>query len=199
MTFAIRSYHPSDLPSLYRICLRTGKNGADASPLYHDPDLLGHYYAAPYAVLEADLCFVLTQAGTPHGYILGTRNSVAFHNHCEQEWFPCLRKRYPLPRAKEVSPDAQLIRLLHEGYAVNPDLMAYPAHLHIDLLPEAQGKGCGYTLIHTFLERLRVLSVPAVHLEVGIDNFRAIQFYERVGFHRIKEYEESIAFGMQLV
>jgi hypothetical protein len=80
MAFAIRPYHPSDLPALYRICLLTGDSGADASQLYRDPELLGHFYAAPYAVLEPDLCFVLTHDGSPGN------------------GFPCCASGIPFPR-----------------------------------------------------------------------------------------------------
>ncbi|MGW1607346.1 hypothetical protein ACWCQV_41735, partial [Streptomyces eurythermus] len=31
-----------------------------------------------------------------------------------------------------------------------PELAAYPAHLHIDLLPRWQGRGHGRRLLHTF-------------------------------------------------
>lgn len=197
MPFAIRRYHPSDLYALYRICLLTGDSGADASHLYRDPELLGHYYAAPYAVLEPDLCFVLTHSGTPCGYILGTSDSVAFGAWCDREWFPVLRERYPLPAPADDSRDAHIIRLIHAGHRVHPDVIDYPAHLHIDLLPIAQGQGWGRRLMQTFLERLREVGVPAVHLGVGMRNPGAIAFYERVGFHRIKTYEGWIAFGMR--
>lgn len=198
MTFAIRPFHPSDLTALYRICLLTGDAGGDASHRYGDPDLLGHYYAAPYALLEPDLCFVLTAAGRPVGYILGTRDSAAFAGRCERDWFPPLRDRYPLPDPTDVRPDAQLIRLIHEGYRPVPDLAAYPAHLHIDLLPEAQGRGQGRALMARFLGHLRALGVPAVHLGVSQENSGAIAFYERVGFHRIQEAPWGLYLGLAL-
>src|SRR5262245_27568185 len=141
MTIAIRAYHPSDLYALYQICLRTGDIGADATHVYQDPKLLGHCFAAPYAVFEPDLCFVLTNDGAPCGYILGTRDSVAFAERCDRDWFPVLRARYPLPSPDDRSQDADLIRYIHAGKWINPDVAAYPAHLHIDLLPIAQGQG----------------------------------------------------------
>ncbi|MBV9788326.1 MAG: GNAT family N-acetyltransferase [Chloroflexi bacterium] len=198
MTFQIRPYHLSDLPDLYRICLRTGASGADATDLYKDPDLLAHYYAGPYLLLDPDLCFVLTQDGTPCGYILGARDSAAFSASCERAWFPPLRQRYPVPAADDASPDAQIIRLIHAGYHPEARLSAYPAHLHIDLLPIAQGQGWGRRLMQTFLDHLRSLAVPGVHLGVGSSNVGAIQFYERVGFHRIFEGTGWIAFGQHL-
>ncbi|MFC2089017.1 GNAT family N-acetyltransferase, partial [Calditrichota bacterium] len=155
MEFKIRAYHPSDLSLLYRICLQTGDSGKDASRIYEDPDILGHFYAAPYAVLEPDITFILTCSQTPCGYILGTRDSEKFYEKCEREWFPILRKRYPLPDSDDNSPDARIIRLIHEGHKTNKDFTTYPAHLHIDLLPEGQGQGMGRKLIEAFINRLR--------------------------------------------
>jgi len=198
MTIAIRPYHPSDLYALYQICLRTGDSGADATHVYQDPELLGHCFAAPYAVIEPDLCFVLTHAGAPCGYVLGTRDTITFAERCDRDWFPVLRNRYPLPAPDDQSEDADLIRYIHAGKQINPDVAAYPAHLHIDLLPIAQGQGWGRKLIQAFLGRLGALAIPAVHLGVGKNNPRAIGFYERMGFQRVKEYEGGIAFGMQV-
>jgi len=197
VSFAIRPYHPSDLCALYRICLLTGDSGKDASALYSDPELLGHYFAGPYAVLEPDLCFVLTHEGDPCGYVLGARDP-GFAARCEREWLPVLRARYSLPAPDDTSPDAHVVRLIHAGYPVHPELAAYPAHLHIDLLPVAQGKGWGRRLMETFLERLRDAGVPAVHLGVGTRNERAIGFYEAVGFHLVRRYEGWLALGMRL-
>ncbi|MEE4311383.1 MAG: GNAT family N-acetyltransferase [candidate division KSB1 bacterium] len=198
MDFDIRVYHPCDLTSLYRICLKTGNSGEDASDMYADPDLPGHFFAAPYAVLEPELCFILTRNGEPCGYILGTRDSQAFSERCEQEWYPLLRSRYPMPSPDDTSYDARIIRLIHEGYHPREDVLAYPAHLHIDILPAGQGRGFGRTLMARFIDVLEALKVLALHLEVGKANPGAIQFYERVGFHRIREYDKSIAFGMRL-
>jgi ribosomal protein S18 acetylase RimI-like enzyme len=186
------------LTLLYRICLLTGNSGTDASDLYHDPDILGHFYVGPYAVLEPDLCLVAVCSRTPCGYILGTRDSDLFFKRCEKEWFPPLREHYPLPDKNDTSHDARIIRLIHKGHEVNPDLEEYPAHLHIDLLPRVQGQGMGRKLIEMFTGKLREMGIPALHLEVGKANPGAIKFYERTGFNRIKEYEKSIAFGMIL-
>lgn len=198
MNFEIRPYHPSDLSALYRICLLTGDSGKDASGIYLDPDLLGHFYAAPYAVLEPELCFILTHNGDPSGYVLGTSDSIAFFQRCETDWFPPLRERYPPPASEVDSPDSGIIRLIHEGHKPNDDLATYPANLHIDILPIGQGQGCGRELIVRFRDKLRQMAIPAVHLEVGKANTAAIGFYERVGFHCVREYETTLAFGMRL-
>lgn len=197
MKFVIRPYHPCDLVDLYNICLKTGDLGKDASTLCSDPNLFGHYYAAPYAVLEPDLCFILTGEGVPMGYILGTRDSIAFRERCEQEWFPLLRERYPMPDPEDESFQANIIRLIHIGRRIDEGLENYPAHLHIDLLPTAQGGGHGRQLINTFTEQLKLLQVPALHLQVARQNSGAVKFYERVGFHIIHESPTAIAYGMK--
>lgn len=198
MQFEIRPYHPADIVSYYRICLKTANSGKDATELYRDPDLPGHFYTTPYAVLEPDVCFTITCDEIPCGYIIGAKNSVEFFKRCEIEWFPVLRERYTMPTEEDDSLDARIIRLIHKGQIVKDEVKDYPAHLHINLLPVAQGQGLGRKIINTFTDRLKQLSVPSLHLEVGKKNEGAIVFYESVGFHRIVEYEFSIAFGMHL-
>lgn len=198
MKFEIRPYHPVDLSALHRICLLTADNGEDGSHLYPDPDLIGHIFAAPYAVFEPDLCFVLTGDGTPCGYVLGTRDTAAFQQRCEQDWLPPLRARYPMPEADDDSRNAKMIHSIHTVHKPDDDLIDYPAHLHIDILPVGQGQGWGAKLIETFLNRLRALNVPAVHLGVSKMNPRAVRFYEHIGFHKVKEYDTGIMYGMKL-
>ncbi len=198
MELAIRSYHPSDLVSIYNICLLTGNSGKDASHLFNDPNLLGHFYAAPYAVLEPGLCFILTVDKKPCGYILGTQNSENFAVNSEKHWFPVLRPQYPLDKKYKSAMESRIVQLIHEGYKPKPGLLNYPAHLHIDILPVAQRKGMGRKMIETFTGKLRSLNVPALHLEVGKQNKNAVLFYQKAGFEIIHEYEFSIAFGMKL-
>ncbi len=192
--FAIRPYLPADLPELYRICLLTGDAGADATPLFTDVELLGHYYAAPYAVLEPESCFVLTADGAVCGYVLGTCDAAAFARRAEREWFPALRRRLA-PSGGEKPADAELRRLIQAGFPVEPAWREYPAELHIDLLPVAQGRGWGRRLIEHFLGVVRSRGASGVHLGVSERNRGAIAFYERLGFHLIRTFPEWRAYG----
>ena len=198
MGFKIRPYHITDLSSLYRICLLTGYNGADATPYLKDPDLAGHLFAAPYAVFEPGLSFVLTLNYFPCGYILGTADSPTFYKKCEKKWFTELRKRYLLPHKEESSLDANFIRYLHQNHVEVEGLEDYPAHLHIDIIPVAQSKGYGRKLIEVFLNRLQSQGINGVHLIVSKKNQNAIGFYKQIGFNEIKELGESLAFGKKV-
>lgn len=61
----------------------------------------------------------------------------------------------------------------------------YPAHLHIDILPEYQSKGYGGEMIETLLAHLKNRDVKGVMLITNKDNKGAIRFYERHGFKPI--------------
>lgn len=59
----------------------------------------------------------------------------------------------------------------------------WPAHLHIDVLPEARGIGLGAALIVRWLHQLRQLGSPGCHLATIAENAPAVSFFERSGFH----------------
>ena len=199
ITCSFRPFVAGDLPALYRICLQTGDAGADASSQYRDPELLGHYYAAPYGLFAPATALVLVAAAEVVGYIVGCADSLAFQRWMETEWLPPLRTRYPLPPAGDASADAAMVRLLHEGYAAPAQFVgAYPAHLHIDLLPRAQGQGCGRALMAAFLEGLRLQRCPGVHLGVSARNSGAHAFYERVGFSCLETLAWGKWYGLRL-
>ncbi len=72
--------------------------------------------------------------------------------------------------------------MLEPGPAV---LEEYPAHLHIDLVPAAQGHGWGRRLIDTLREALAADGVPGVHLGYAVSNTDAAAFYRRLGFREL--------------
>jgi ribosomal protein S18 acetylase RimI-like enzyme len=198
--FTLRPYRPGDLLALYDVCLRTGDSGADASGLYRDPMLLGHYYAAPYATLCPEATFVLDDGERVQGYVLGVPDSHDFAARCDAEWFPILRSLYPLPAESDTSRDARMIRAIHRGI-LPPDATwadQYPAHLHIDLLPIAQGGGYGRRLMQTLFATLEARGAAGVHLGVGIRNLNAQAFYLRLGFQELERAEASVTYGLRL-
>jgi ribosomal protein S18 acetylase RimI-like enzyme len=197
---AIRSYHPSDLPSLYRICHATGWNGGDASAHVEDPDLLGHCYVGPYATLDPETCFVAQTSARVVGYVVATPDTTAFHRRAEATWFPMLRSRYALPSYDDNSPTALFTRTLHTGHPPpsRVDPVLYPASLHIDILPEAQGQGVGRRLMNRLFNHLKTDQVKGAHLYAGLANTRAIAFYKHLGFDVLDETDRSIGFGYRL-
>lgn len=198
----VRPYRGSDLDGLYAVCLQTGDAGRDATHLHDDPKLRGHVFAAPYAALEPNLCFVAEDDNGIGGYIVGTLDTLGFDARAEREWWPALRARYPDPdpaRISQWTADEWMAFLIHHPITANPTVVAdYPSHLHINLLPRLQGLGLGRQLMDTFLEALRARGSPGVYLGVSPKNTNAISFYRRYGFEEILANEIEIVFALRL-
>jgi ribosomal protein S18 acetylase RimI-like enzyme len=65
------------------------------------------------------------------------------------------------------------------------DLRRYPAHLHINLLPASRGFSLGRRLLEAYLNQLRELGLPGVHLNTTSQNVAACHLYERMGFRTL--------------
>ena len=183
----IRRYRDSDEAAVREICLRTGDNGQDATGKFKDPDLVSDIYAIPYPHFEPGLCFVAEnrESGQVVGYIVGTSDSAAFVDWYLREWLPQVAPRHVKPPAAleglDSAEDWMAWRLHHPE--IHPDLAAaYPAHLHINLAPEAQGMGGGRALMENFLAAVLSRGVERVHLNVAPSNTGALAFYARLGF-----------------
>lgn len=192
----IRAFKPSDLRALYNICLRTGDHGTDATPRCSHPELLGDYYAAPYAVREPGLCLILEQDSVPVGYILGTADTRRFVAWFNASWLPALRAKYQGVVARFDGCDTWLLELIARDVPAPAWVDDHPAHLHIDLLPEAQGKGWGRKLFHTWLDLARTQGATGMHLGVSKANPGAIGFYEHLGLKRLADAGGAWIYGM---
>ncbi|HEU5155404.1 MAG TPA: GNAT family N-acetyltransferase [Streptosporangiaceae bacterium] len=182
----IRPYRLDDRAAVYDVCVRTAHEGGDARHIYPDQDLMPNVYAGPYLHLEPDLAFVLDNGERAVGYILGTADTEAFVAAYRADWLPRLETRYPRPAGTPRTPTENIVDLMHRPERmVLRELAAYPAHLHIDLLPPYQRQGHGRALMRTFLSALRHRGVPAVHLGLATANTAARAFYDRLGFHEI--------------
>jgi len=183
----IRPYRPGDLDALYQICLLTGDDGQDATSLFADPMLLGHFFAAPYGLFAPSLAFVLEDAQGVGGYILGALDTRAFEEQLESNWWPRLRTRYPDPAAgvpaEQWTPDQHMAHMIHHPWRIPDELAArYPSHLHIDVLPRLQAGGYGRQMTNTLTAALRDRGSRGVHLHVPRGNQRAAGFYRHLGF-----------------
>jgi ribosomal protein S18 acetylase RimI-like enzyme len=185
---AIRPYRETDHAELYEICVRTASTGQDARGQYSTDDLMPDLFAGPYVHLEPELAFVLAESATDRavGYVLGTADTPRFVRAYRDRWIPLLADRYPVPPTPPRTPQDELIAGHYRPEArLRPELVNYPGHLHIDLLPDYQGRGHGRRLLETWLAAAGAAGAPAVHLTMDPANTRARAFYDRLGFHQI--------------
>lgn len=194
----LRQGRLQDRSALVEICHQTGWNGRDASPVVSDRSLLGAYFAAPYLVHDPDWCWVVEDDG-PVGYLVATPDSRAFAAWMDHEWLPSVRPTLQDRREEPWSPTELWIRQTIQSPVVIPDCVDdYPAHLHIDLLPRAQGQGMGRRLFDALERKLRDHRVPGFHLGVSESNEDAQKFYARLGLETIRRDPGVIILGRRL-
>ena len=175
----IRLYRPADRADVYNVCVRTAAAGGDATGIYSSDDLMPDVFAGPYLAFQPDLAFVVDVGDRVAGYVIAAADTRAFVERVRQEWVPTFASKYPEPSptdapivAMGVDPERMLV----------PEVDEYPAHLHIDLLPELQGQGCGRALIDTLRTELARRGIPGLHLTMDPANLPARAFYDRLGF-----------------
>jgi len=197
--FSIRPYQQNDYQAVYDICLLTGNSGKGAAHLYDDPMLLGHLYAGPYIKMEPETAFILDNGQQPCGYILGAQDSESFYQKMQKEWLPQLKCEYKEPTSEENkwTKDEQIIHQIYHPETPK-DFPEYPSHLHIDLLPIAQGQGLGNKMMDHFMAYLKTNKSMGVHLGLGIENERAFYFYKKYGMIELERDDDSIYMGLKL-
>jgi len=186
----IRLAGEGDLESLYAISLATGLAGGDASHLYADSRLLGHIYSVPYACLEPTLALVVEDEHGVAGFAVGATDTIAWEARQERDWWPALRRRYPDPQGDpgHWTADQRRCAMIHHPERTPTTVAgAYPAHLHLNLLPRLQHQGWGRRLLADWLERVVQLGVTGVHVGVNRANEGAIAFWSRQGFGLLAE------------
>jgi len=191
----IRPLLPGDDSATAEICRRTGFAGKDSRPHYRDDELLPDLYLRPLVEADPGLAFAAvdtgldpgpapgTDGGRPVGYLVATADTAGYAEWFRTVWLPRVAGRHPLPEQPSGSWDDVMTSVLHDpGGQVIPALAAFPAHLHMNVLPEYQRHGLGGRMMALLLERLRRRDVSGIHAAPSKYSIDARQFYKRMGF-----------------
>lgn len=188
----IRPATPADEQQIARICLLTGADGGDAAGRFGDDTVLADVFALPYLHGPDCVAWVVDISGTAHGYVVAAADTRAFQEWFNTTWWP---ERAPLHVAKTAD-DAWLLPEAEDPTRCLSDAVDdYPAHLHIDLLPELQGAGWGRRLMDTVMAQLAERGVDGVHLVAPRTNAAAQAFYPKLGFIAIAEDDKGVTFA----
>jgi len=195
----IRPYRDADRDALYDICVKTADAGGDATGIFTDDRLWGDVFAVPYVVRHPDLSWVVeSDDGRTIGYVVATDDTDAFERWFREEWWPSRQRSYPLSGAAEPTRQDGIIRYAgRRAPGGETHAVEYPAHLHIDLLPETQGQGLGRRLIETLFAELQRRGVRGLHLGMNPANTGAGAFYERLGMHRLESNPDTTMYGVR--
>jgi len=155
-----------------------------------------------YVSLTPSTCFILDDGhGRAVGYIIGTADTVGFAERWRSTFAPIVDPKLVPPPEETVNDPAmetEMVRGLRravygaecsvfQGEGREDLLRRFPAHLHINLLPEFQRRGWGPALMQTFVQHVKALGADGVHLGMVRGNHGARRFYERLGFGLCQE------------
>ena len=182
----IRPYNNKDKENVRFVCLnsegpcKSSKRGINfALAVYCD------YYIEK----EPENCFVAADENDKAvGYVISAENFDKFKETYLSTYYPRIKKWEYRRRKSGLRAIAS-----QEKYKAD-----YPAHLHIDILPEYQHKGLGRKLMDALCENLRQKNVKGVMFTVWHKNYNAIKFYEKYGFELIETKETTLVYGLKL-
>jgi GNAT superfamily N-acetyltransferase len=188
----VRPYHPADRAALFKIGADTAFFGAPIEAYMEDRNIFLDIFYAYYTDYEPEHAWVACTDGVVVGFLTGCTDTHRHDRIFSRKVIPlflwnALRGKYCFgPEARRYF--AAGIGAMRRGEVENPDLTHYPAHLHINLSEAWRGHGLGRRLIESYLDQLRSLGVPGVHLMTTNMNVVACQLYEHLGFHLIAEH-----------
>ncbi|ESK94392.1 gcn5-related n-acetyltransferase [Moniliophthora roreri MCA 2997] len=191
MSLTIRKATEDDIPALSRICLLTADAGQSAESLHDFKELPGLIFAIPYVKLPTTWAFVLvdeSKEGEVVGYVVGSKDTREYERYAMGHWWPPLAAKYP-PSLAVKEADARYMKMLQSMFTAPEHNIAFAAaHLHINILPEHQGKGWGRKMINAAIEYLKGENIEGNGVWLGMDprNENARKFYYKMGFKPIE-------------
>ena len=191
MGIYVRPYEAKDYDRVRLICIATSdirvRNETKRA-------FLLKMYCDYYIEAEPKNCFVAVDKDEESGdekavgYILCAADCESYAKNFIKNYIPKIKET---GRLNGFSARSQVF--LYSRYAA-----FFPAHLHIDVLPDYQRLGIGSMLTDTLLEHLRGMKVKGVMLVVGKKNVKGCSFYRKYGFSEVGRVGPGIVFGMDL-
>jgi ribosomal protein S18 acetylase RimI-like enzyme len=183
---SIRPYRPEDRARVREISFLTGYMGEPVDWLWRDPESFADLLTPWYTDREPESLFVAEREGSVVGYLLGCVDSRRSAQSTRAAVRSLLRRGVPLRPGVAGFFWRSVVDVLRDRGAPEEVLIdpRWPAHLHINLLPEARGRGAGAALIRSFVERLEALGIAGLHLGTFAENANAQGFFRAQGFTR---------------
>jgi GNAT superfamily N-acetyltransferase len=182
----VRPYVPADRQAVRQMAVATAHRGTPSRGILGDQALLADLLTDYYCEQEPDALSVLENSGNIVGYLTGCLNTTAYLRGMARRTVPRAlwraAQRGVFFRRDIWSLLGRALRNRGVRHYRTPAVLArWPAHLHLNLLPEARGKGGGRALVEWFLDHLRHHRVPGVHLATRSDS-DAPAFFRSMGF-----------------
>ncbi len=179
----IRTLTPADLPAI-RVVSRKASLHQDRTPEQWALAALKYVDYYPCHAGDTSLALEL-EDGSFAGYVLCAPDADAYFQTLEQEY---------RPQIETLSPGSYAPFLEAQSY-IREFAREYPAHLHINVVPEAQNLRAGSRLMQALLKRLKEKGIPGVCLGVDSSRKQAVHFYEKNGFTVLRDAGDTLFMG----
>lgn len=181
----IRGFQEHDRAALCALFRRAGE-GSPSALLWGDEASEAAVYLDPYMDVEPEFLLAFHR-GSMVGYLAGCLDSARLPSEGERlgraigthrlYLRPSAISFFALALADTVA--ARFRRETTAGDFVDP---RWPAHLHINIVPEARGGGAATGLVEAWFARLAATRTPGCYLQTVTENTRAVRFFARMGF-----------------
>jgi GNAT superfamily N-acetyltransferase len=190
MPVCIRSFESADADAVCEISADTARFGEPVESILEDRRLFVDLFSWMYVSYFPETCWVAEPEGQVVGYVTGCLDTGAYerlfrHNLLRVGWRVCLG-RYRVGR-RTLRTGVGFVREAICRCPV-PDLVRYPAHLHINVTAPYRGQGVGYRLISAYLAYCRKNSIPGVHLRTSDQNTVALHLYRKMDFETLYQF-----------
>lgn len=183
----VRTYVPGDREALSALFERAGE-GSPTGELWGHVASERSVYLDPYVEHCPDSLFLAERDGRLVGYLAGCPDPAALPGEDA-----LIGRALSSPRVLARPATIRFVgrslgdvlsararrRPLASGSLEDP---RWPAHLHMNLAPEARGTGAAAALMDAWLEQLAHLRVPGCYLQTLAENPRAVRFFDKAGF-----------------
>ncbi|MEI5102507.1 GNAT family N-acetyltransferase [Streptomyces sp. PmtG] len=182
----VRAFTEGDRPGLRELFGRAGQ-GAPGAGLWGHHASEAAVYLDPYLGPEPAVLLLAVDEGRPVGYLAGCLDSAAFPGEDERIGRAVREHRLYLRAGPARFFARALTDLAWAAARRQPTAKEFtdprwPAHLHLNVAPEARGTGAADLLMDRWLERAADRGVPGCHLRTLSENTRAVRFFRRKGF-----------------
>lgn len=185
----IRPYEEKDKVNVQFICLNSE---GECKMTADEQHFILTTYCNYYIEQEGRNCFVAADENDKAiAYIICTEDFDSFKQVFDNEYVPRIPEEVFVWGGNARQGSAGSVKL-QEKYKKD-----FPAHLHIDVLPEYHRQGIGHKLVDTLAEHLKSKGVCGVMLTVGAENVKGQNFYKKYGFELIEQQGDDVAFGLR--
>jgi hypothetical protein len=183
----IRPYRPEDRAGVRHVCVETAYLGSSMRPHFRHSETIADILTAYYTDCEPESAWVVSDGARVLGYVLGCLDS---RKAPSMEWVAvkCIFKRWLWLRPGNASfCFRSLYDMLRYAGEEQPkvDHALWPAHSHINLLPEARVGTMGMRLFRTWLTHAKQHGANGLWGISTVENTVSTLFHRAMGFRQL--------------